>query len=42
MILGYVAGTKEYKILYSKANEFSLIGYFDSDFVGSLISFIVE
>ena len=35
-ILRYVAGTKEYGILYSKTNEFSLIGYSNSDFVGNL------
>ena len=35
-IFGYVAGTKENGILYSKTIEFSLIGYSNSDFVGNL------
>ena len=35
-ILRYIARTTGYGILYSKANNFSLIGYTDSDFVGSI------
>jgi hypothetical protein len=35
-ILRYIAGTTGYGILYSKANNFGLIGYTDSDFAGSI------
>jgi len=34
--LRYIVGTTRYGILYSKANNFGLIGYNDSDFVGSI------
>ena len=35
-ILRYIVGTTGYEILYSKANNFGLIGYTDSDFASSI------
>ena len=35
-ILRYVNGTKEYGVLYSSTDNFKLIGYNDSDWVGSV------
>lgn len=35
-ILRYVSGTRNYGIQYAKSNEFKLIGYTDSDCVGSI------
>ena len=35
-ILRYIVGTTGYGILYSKANNFGLIGYTDSDFANSI------
>lgn len=33
-ILRYLRGTSKYGLWYSKESDFSLVGYFDSDFVG--------
>ena len=34
-ILRYIAGTMNHGILYSTSNDFQLVGYIDSDFVGN-------
>jgi hypothetical protein len=36
IILKYVSGTRNYGILYSRSSDFKLIGYTDSDCVGSI------
>ena len=36
MILRYISGTRDYGILYSKPDDFILVGYTDSDFAGSI------
>ena len=36
MILRYISGTRDYGILYSKSDDFILVGYTDSDFAGSI------
>ena len=35
-ILRYISGTRDYGILYSKSDDFILVGYTDSDFAGSI------
>ena len=35
-ILRYVNGTKGFRILYAVDNDFKLVGYMDSDWVGSI------
>ena len=35
-ILRYISGTRDYGILYSKSDDFILVGYIDSDFAGSI------
>ena len=35
-ILRYISGTRDYGILYSKSDDFILVGYTDSDFAGSV------
>jgi len=34
--LRYITGTKDYGIWYSNSEDDSLVGYLDSDFVGSI------
>ena len=36
MILRYISGTRDYGILYSKSDDFILVGYTDNDFAGSI------
>jgi hypothetical protein len=33
-VLKYLKGTQDFGLEYSKVDDFDLIGYFDSDFVG--------
>jgi hypothetical protein len=33
-VLKYLKGTQDFGLKYSKVDDFNLIGYFDSDFVG--------
>ena len=32
----YISGTRDYCILYSKSDDFILVGYIDSDFAGNI------